>query len=95
MECEVSYADSEQITHSVTVSADSLFEACIRALSAFQKSGLDTPGRISELTVKVSQPSTSHTIRLSTALRWLENSGRSPKEQSLKVKLREIVRVEP
>ena len=94
MECEVSYCDSERITHSVTVPADSLFEACIRALAAFQKSGLDAPGRVSELTVKVCQPSTSHTIRLARALDWLANSGRSPKEQSLKVKLREIVAVD-
>ena len=62
MEREVSYVDSERITHSVTVSADSLFEACIRALAAFRKRGLSEPGRPSEITVKVSQPSTRHTI---------------------------------
>jgi hypothetical protein len=48
MECEVSYVDSERITHSVTVSADSLFEACIHELAAFRKSGLTEPGRPSE-----------------------------------------------
>jgi hypothetical protein len=56
MECEVSYVDSERITHSVTVWADSLFEACNRAVAAFRKSALSELGRPSEMTVKVSQP---------------------------------------
>jgi hypothetical protein len=36
-------------------------------------------------------PATSHEVRLSKIEAWLESGGRSPNEQALKVRLRELL----
>jgi hypothetical protein len=38
--CSVSFTDSEGITHSVEVSASSLYEACVMPLAEFRRSRL-------------------------------------------------------
>jgi hypothetical protein len=43
------------------------------------------------LTVMVKTPATSHEVRLSKIEAWLESSGRSPNEQAMKVRLRELL----
>ncbi len=43
------------------------------------------------LTVTVKTPATSHQVRLSKIEAWLESGGRSPNEQALKVRLRELL----
>src|SRR5258708_39440252 len=43
------------------------------------------------LTVTVKAPATSHEVRVSKIEAWLQSGGRSPNEQALKVRLRELL----
>jgi hypothetical protein len=45
----------------------------------------------SALTVTVKTPATSHEVRLSKIEAWLESGGRSPSEQAMKVRLKELL----
>ena len=52
---------------------------------------LNAPGSATLLTVMVKAPAASHDVRLSNIEAWLQSGGRSPAEQALKVRLRELV----
>jgi hypothetical protein len=48
-------------------------------------------GPATRLTVTVKTPATSHEVRLGKIEAWLESGGRSPNEQAMKVRLRELL----
>jgi hypothetical protein len=52
---------------------------------------VNAPGPATRLTVTVKMPATSHEVRLSKIEAWLESGGRSPNEQAMKVRLRELL----
>ena len=83
--CAVSFADSEGITHSVEVSASSLYEAAVLALAEFRRG----PG--TRLRVEVKAPAVAHELLVGKLTAWLEGSGKTPAEQALKTRLREIL----
>lgn len=89
--CTVSFTDTNGITHSVNVSAGSLFEAAALAVAEFRRCGFAdaAPGPGTILDVAVQSPSTAHSLRASQLAGWLRSSGKSPNEQALKVRLRE------
>ena len=89
--CAVSFTDTNGITHSVNVSAGSLFEAAALAVAEFRRCGFAdaAPGCGTMLDVAVQSPSMAHSLRVSTLDGWLRASGKSPAEQALKVRLRE------
>jgi len=93
--CLVSFTDSEGIRHAVEVAASSLYEAAALAIGEFRRCGFtaDAPGAATRLTVTVKTPATLHEVRLSKIEAWLQSGGRSPNEQALKVRLRELLRV--
>jgi len=88
-------AISEGIEHSVPVPAESLYEAAIEAMAAFQHSVLDEmplgPG--TRLTIRVKAPEEEHTISVSKVLSWLDGGARSPSEQLENNRLRERLRM--
>src|SRR5579862_422743 len=55
--------------------------------------GACTPhlGPAARLTVFVRAPATSHEIRVTKIEAWLQSSAKSPNEQALKIRLREIL----
>lgn len=80
--------------HSVEVVASSLYEAEALGLNAFRSS--DFADRIStaaatRLTITVMQPEARHEVRVGDLEDWLRCNGRSPREQALKVRLRQAV----
>jgi hypothetical protein len=62
--CAVSFTDSEGITHSVEISASSLYEAAVLALAEFRRSGIAavTPGPGTRLRVEVKAPEVTHEL---------------------------------
>jgi hypothetical protein len=92
--CTVSFTDPTGITHSVEVSAASLFEAAALAVAQFRRSGFTdaAPGAGASLSVTVHAPATTHSLRMSRLEAWLESAGKTPIEQALKVRLREELR---
>jgi hypothetical protein len=58
--------------HSVEVTAESLFEAGVLAVSAFRKAGWveEVPGLASRLEIEVREPAVKHTVTLAQLQRW-------------------------
>ena len=89
--CRVSFTDGDRIKHTVEVEAESLFEAVGLAIGRFQRSehvGYDPPGYV-EFTVEAREPSTEHRVTRMQFNEWLNRQGRSPREVTLRNKIRE------
>jgi hypothetical protein len=89
----VSFTDSEGITHSVSVTASSLFEAAAIGLAEFGRCGFAEVvlGPATKFTVRVRQPEMSHTVSIARLRSWLAGVGKSPSEQAMKARLRGLV----
>jgi hypothetical protein len=89
----VSFTDTEGVTHTVSVSASSLYEAAVLGIAEFRRCGFAEVrvGRVTRLTVAVAVPATKHEITVGKVLAWLESSGKRPREQATKVNLREVL----
>jgi len=91
--CRVTCRDIEGVEHSVEVTAESLYEAVARGLTALQYA--DWVGDIGHgqttITVVVKQPEVEHKVRVRDFEAWLESNGRSPAEMALKSRLRELL----
>lgn len=91
--CRVSFTDGAGVTHTVAVSASSLYEAAALAVSEFKRNGfaLATVGPATRLTVVVEPPATTHELTVARLQAWLEASGKTPREQATKVTLRQLL----
>jgi len=91
--CRVSFDDGAGMTHTISVSASSLYEAAALALAEFKKSGfaLGAVGAGTRLKVAVEAPTTTHELSVGKLQAWLDSNGRSPREQAVKVTLRQIL----
>lgn len=87
--CLVSYQDFDGITHSVEVTAETLYEAAILGMQAMKVEGWWNMPSL-KIDVRVRAPETIHTIWNSSLSAWLARNGKSPKEQALKARLREL-----
>ena len=87
--CRVSYQDSDGIRHSVEVTAETLYEAAVLGIKALQLANWSSAPIMIDVTVKA--PETTHTIKTTALSSWLSGHGRSPREQMLKVRLRELL----
>ena len=94
--CLVSFTDTENIRHSVEVTAGTLYEAAaVMAIAQFRRCGFteNAPGPATRLTVAIKQPRTIHEVQWGKIETWLQGDGRSPTEQSTKIRLRELLRI--
>jgi hypothetical protein len=75
------------------VSASSLYEAAVLALAEFKKSGfaLAAVGPGTRLKVAVEAPTTTHELSVAKLQAWLDSSGKTPREQAVKVTLRQLL----
>ncbi len=91
--CLVSFTDSENIRHSVEVTAGTLYEAAVMAIAQFRSCGFTAaaPGPATRLTVAVKTPSTTHEVQWGKVETWLQSAGK-PNEQTMKNRLRELLR---
>ena len=80
--CIVTITDLDQVTHSVEVQAETLFEATAAAVAAFRQyswgAGALTPAAV--LRVEVQGPTVVHTVPLTALERWQRSPSTSPKE---------------
>lgn len=91
--CTVSFTDSEGISHSVDVSATTLYEAAVFAVVEFRRASLFDAhvGPGTRLRVAVKQPEATHEVQFGKLQEWLEGSARSPNQQIVKARLRRIL----
>ena len=92
--CRVSFTDGAGVTHTVSVTASSLFEAAALAIAEFRRCGFAfaAVGPATRLKVSVENPATSHELSVSHLQSWLDTNGKSPREQAVKVTLRQLLR---
>lgn len=94
----VSFRDTDGVQHSVEVTARSLYEAVGCAIAEFRRARLVgdcEPRLMTELEVSVCPaPAETHRVPVKRFEEWLRAGGRSPAEQALKVRLRELLGAE-
>ena len=90
--CVVSFTDVRGITHSVEVTADSLFEAAVRGVKILRAGDWnDPPGRATTLEIDVRNPGVKHIVTLQQVARWLNGASSTPAESMKKVNLRKLL----
>ena len=89
----MAFTDGAGVTHSVAVAASSMYEAAALGLSELKRCGfaMAMAGPGTRLTVTVESPSTSHELTVSRLQAWLDSSGKTPREQAVKVRLRQAL----
>ena len=88
--CRVLYNEPGGIPHSVEVTAETFYEAAVRAIKAFRESGCE-PGAGARLAIEVRTPAAIHEMTMWRLNEWLAGSGRSPKDVIEKRRLREML----
>ena len=75
------------------VTATTLFEAAVLAMAEFRRCGFtaNAPGPATRLMVTVKMPTTSHEVQVGKIEAWLPSGGKSPAEEALKSRLRDLV----
>ena len=91
--CRVSFKDGADVTHTVTVSASSLYEAAAMGIAEFKKSGFAFAGisPATRLQIAVQAPAITHELSVAKLQAWLDTNGRTPREQTTKVNIRQIL----
>ena len=91
--CVVTLTDSRGIRHSVEVTAESLFEAGVLAVTTFRKAGWveEAPGLASRLEIEVREPAVKHAVTLAQLQRWANAATKSPAERLKREHLRQLL----
>jgi hypothetical protein len=89
--CRVTVQDLEGITHTVEVTAESLFEAVAHGLAALRRSEWVAGFQQGIVRVSVADVRVEHQVKLADFTEWLERPARSPREVIQRQKLRSIL----
>ena len=91
--CTVVVRDLSQTSHSIEVTAETLFEAVAEALAALgANSWVDDIGKgLTTATVTVRNPEVTHTVKIQDFENWLNRGVMSPAETVLKARLRKML----
>lgn len=91
--CRVTIQDLDGVTHSVEVTATTLYEAVAQGIAAIRgnewASGLAQGMNVAK--VSVADIRVTHEVRLAEFTKWLEKPGGSPREISDRKRIREIL----
>ena len=89
----MSFTDGADVTHTVTVSASSLYEAAVLGIVELKRSGFAfaTVGPATRLRISVEPPATTHELSVAKLQTWLDTNGKTPREQATKVTLRQLL----
>jgi len=68
--CIVSFTGPDGLRHSVTVQAETLYEAVVLAIRAFREHHC-APGAASQLDVEARTPGVTHTVSVAKVQAWL------------------------
>ena len=91
--CKVGFTDGAGVTHSVGVTASSMYEAAVLGLAELKRCGfaMAIAGPATRLTIAVEAPATTHELSVGRLQAWLDASGKTPREQAVKVSLRQLL----
>jgi hypothetical protein len=91
--CRVTIHDTEGISHTVEVTAASLFEAVAQGLAAFRGNEwiTDLGERFGVVKVSVAEVRVEHEVKIKDFTTWLERPPRSPREVTDRQKIRAIL----
>jgi hypothetical protein len=91
--CRVTIQDLDRVSHTVEVTAGSLYEAVAQGLAAIR--GNEWVSGFAEghcvVKVSVSDVRVEHEVKLADFTKWLETKGRSPRDMIQRQKIREIL----
>lgn len=91
--CRVTIEDMAGVTHTVEVTAETLYEAVARGLTAIR--GKDWAAGIAEglnaVRVSVADVRVEHAVRMVDFKKWLEKPGGSPREVGQRQRIRAIL----
>jgi len=94
--CRVAIKDMEGVTHTVEVTAATLYEAVARGLAAIR--GHEWVAGIAQglnvVKVSVADVRVEHEVKLMEFTKWLEKDGGSPREKSDRQRVRMILGVD-
>jgi hypothetical protein len=89
--CKVTYKDLDGVLHSVEVTAESVYEASVLALSALSKhEWVEHVGPGTRLEIQILEPGVAHLLLVAQLRAWLDRPTTSPAESVKKRKLREL-----
>jgi hypothetical protein len=91
--CVVRLRDTLEIQHSVVVYAESLYEAVVRGLNQLAEVGWESHAdeTIKQVEVEIYQEPTRHVVDVPKLLKWINQDAKSPRQQTLKEKLRTLL----
>ena len=93
--CIVKIVDDAGVEHSVRVRAESVYEAAILGMSKLKRHGSESDGStIGWVTVEIHDEPTIHRIQVGKMLGWINRSGRTPRDDVRKQKLRTLLKDE-
>lgn len=94
--CRVTIQDLDRVSHTVEVTASSLYEAVAQGLAAIR--GNEWVSGFAEgngvVKVSVADVRVEHEVKLGDFTKWLETKGRSPRDVMQRQKIREILGME-
>jgi hypothetical protein len=91
--CRVSVKDLDDVEHTVTVTASSLYEAVARGLAEIKKHEwvADIASGLNMITVELCEASVTHRVMMNGFQKWLNTGGRSPREMMERKRIRAIL----
>jgi hypothetical protein len=91
--CRVRFRDLEGVSHEVQVDSQSLFEAVAKGLKAMRKNDWSGAGawETTWVEVTVTEPEVVHSIEVKAFQNWLEHTPMSPKDITLRQRIRKIL----
>lgn len=92
-DCVVKLIDDHGVEHSVKVRAESVYEAALKGLRRLNTVGWEGDGStIASVLVEVWEEPTYHRVNVLKMLDWVKCSGRSPRDEVRKEKLRKLLK---
>jgi hypothetical protein len=93
-DCTVNCRDLQGVDHSISVTAETLYEAVAKALAIFRtEQWVGEIGKgLTSLRVTVKHPAIDHHVKVQGFEHWLERGGSSPAEVAMKIRLRGLLK---
>jgi len=94
-DCVVKLVDDHGVEHSVRVRAESVYEAALKGLKKLERIGWESDAsQIGWVTVEIWEEPTRPRVHIGKMLKLIKSSGRTPRDETRKGKLRTLLRNE-
>jgi hypothetical protein len=91
--CQVTFQGLDGVRHTVSVEADSVYEAACLAIRTLRRAGFveQQPGAATKFEVQVLEPVITHAVTVGQVQRWLELGSSNPNELNRRKRLRQML----